>query len=497
MSLHPITLQTDKTITDFTKDFETVKQSEKGQVLQGTILNADKEPYDLSASGIYLVYCEQKSEGKMIIDKGNGKDPADDAGVMTITDAKNGKFSYKLCQQAYAATGDAWIEIYNGENFVDSTESFRMIVEPAANIHYQNDNYVSDMANILTSLKAEFTRAKATVDALEKDVNDTNSDIGQKLTALQTKVQHFQDQYAEIQNNYDAAMKKVTDQATTDTQNAVNTINGKYTADMKTLKDNFNSWEKTTTDNYTKQINDLIAQAKQNGVDVYKLNSEISNLQKSLGNIDLTQFIKPADLTNALNAYYKKTETYNRTEIDNKLASAGKVKTVDGLQPDSNGNIQTDHYTKQETDAKLASAGKVKTVQKISPDANGDIEVPIIKKYDSPQAAYDASKTENAICIYDMDDGSTSAVIDGKTVTISTLNNALTALQSQVSSLSGTVSSKADSSSVSTLQDQITANKNSVTSLNTTLNSYSKKPIKAANQADAIAKSKDGNWYYW
>lgn len=494
MSLHPITLQTDKTITDFTKDFETVKQSEKGQVLQGTILNADKEPYDLSATGIYLVYCEQKSEGKMIIDKGNGKDPADDAGVMTITDAKNGKFSYKLCQQAYAATGDAWIEIYNGNDFVDSTESFRMIVEPAANIHYSNDNYVSDMANILTSLKAEFTRAKSTVDALEKDVSDTNSDIGQKLTALQAKVQHFQDQYAEIQNNYDAAMKKVTDQATTDTQNAVNAINGKYTANMKTLQDQFNSWEKTTTDNYTKQINDLIAQAKQNGVDVDKLNGEISNLQKSLGNIDLTQFIKPADLTNALNAYYKKTETYNRTEIDNKLASAGKVKTVDGLQPDSNGNIQTDHYTKQETDTKLASAGKVKTVNGQQPDSNGNITVANdgVKSfngqkgdvtfkvnhtgYSSPQAAFDASKNGDGIYIYDADDGPTSVVIDNQTITVTGNHEAIVSLQQTLQTLTNSVSTKANASDLS---------------------AYAKKPAKASSQSDATTKSKDGNWYYW
>lgn len=458
MSLHPIILQTDKTITDFTKDFETVKQSEKGQVLQGTILNADKEPYDLSASGIYLVYCEQKSEGKMIIDKGNGKDPADDAGVMTITDAKNGKFTYKLCQQAYAATGDAWIEIYNGTNFVDSTESFRMIVEPAASIHYSNDNYISDMANILTSLKAEFTRAKATVDALEKDVSDTNSDVGQKLTALQNKVQGFQDQYAQIQSNYDTAMKKITDQATTDTQNAVNAINGKYTADMKTLQDQFNSWEKTTTDNYTKQINDLIAQAKQNGVDVDKLSGEISNLQKSLGNIDLTQFIKPADLTSALANY----------------------------------------YTKTEVNEQLKNAGSVKTVRKTAPDSSGDVEFPIIKEFDSPQAAYDASKGPDGdkyICVYDMDDGSTSAVINGKAVTISTLNDAVNALQTQVGSLSGTLSSKADSSSLANLQNQITANaielksKADASALQTLANSINAK----ANASDlgAYAKKSD------
>lgn len=187
------------------------------------------------------------------------------------------------------------------------------------------------------------------------------------------------------------------------------------------------------------------------------------------------------------------TDHYTKAQTDAKLATAGKVKTVDGLQPDSSGNITTDHYTKAQTDAKLASAGKVKTVQKIQPDANGDIEVPIIKKYDSPQAAFDASKTENAICVYDMDDGNTSAVINGKAVTISTLNDAVNALQSSLASLSSTVGSKADSAVVTSLQRQVTDNKNSVNYLSSNVsNNYAKKSDvaglvihRASSEADA------------
>lgn len=447
MSLHPITLQTDKTITDFTKDFETVKQSEKGLVLEGTILNADKEPYDLSASGLYLVYCEQKAEGKMIIDKGNGKDPADDAGVMTITDAKNGKFTYKLCQQAYAATGDAWIEIYEGNNFVDSTESFRMIVEPAANIHYENDNYISDMANILTSLKAEFTRAQSTVDTLTqrlqdqvtnanssigKQISDLSNDVKTKTDAIEQEINQYKTEYDGIQSQWDTALKNITDKANTDISAQVTAINTKYTNQLTDLlaklQNDYDTWKASIV----KEVNDILAQVKQNGTDVSNLQSEIQNLQKSLGNIDLTKFVKPSDLAN--------------------------------------------YYTKTEVDSKLADAGKVKTVQKIAPDSSGDIEVPVIKKFDSPQEAYDASKTGNFIAVYDMNDGSQSAVIGDKTVTIQTLYDAINSLQStvgginsSVSTLNTTVNGKANQSDLDTLNQTVAANKTTISQLQTAI----------------------------
>ena len=189
-----------------------------------------------------------------------------------------------------------------------------------------------------------------------------------------------------------------------------------------------------------------------------------------------------------------------------------------GISPDSKGNVQTDHYTKSETDTRLAN--KVE-----------------IKHFNSPQEAADASaKDKNLIAVYDMNDGPSQAVIGDQTVTIATLYNSLNSLSTQVSGLSSlqsVVSGKADSANVYTKSDidttvnqlkalisnagqlkTITINggspirpdNNGNANLPIDINSLSnritalenKKPIKANDEADAIAKSKNSNdWYYW
>lgn len=138
----------------------------------------------------------------------------------------------------------------------------------------------------------------------------------------------------------------------------------------------------------------------------------MDSLKQQFDKVDFSKFVTGDTIKN----YYTKEET------DLRLQQAGKVKSVDNIQPDSNGNINTDHYTKDQANQKLAT--------KLS-----------FVKSDSPQAAYKASLKPAAdgspvIAIYDMNDEPGEAVIAGQKITISTLNDAIKALQTQVSGLS-------------------------------------------------------------
>ena len=230
---------------------------------------------------------------------------------------------------------------------------------------------------------------------------------------------------------------------------------------------------------------------------------------------------------------------YTKTQVDQMIANAGAVKTVDGIQPDSSGNVQTDHYTKTEANnivadlnAKIATAGTVKTVDNIQPDSKGNIQTDhytksqtdqklgqkiTFVKCDSPQAAHDASTKPAAdgsivFGVYDMNDEPSEAYVAGQKINIEWLYNHLNDLSTtvytktqvdqmvanagKVKTVNGTqpdsngnisidLSGKADKTDITNLSNRITALEN-------------KKPIKASSQDDAVAKSQnDNNEYYW
>ena len=251
--------------------------------------------------------------------------------------------------------------------------------------------------------------------------------------------------------------------------------------------------------------------------------SGLSNLQSLInGKADSATFYTKTQVDSTVN--------YLKALIDN----AGKVKTVDGIQPDGKGNIQTDHYTKSQADQKLG--------QKIT-----------FVKCDSPQAAHDASTKPAAdgsivLGIYDMNDEPSQAVVGDQKINIEWLYSHLNDLSTQVSGLSNLqslINGKANSADVYTKSDTdgivnnlktlianagklktITVNGGAKISpdgsgnanltiaqpdlspyaTKTDTNNLSnriaalenKKPIKASSQDDAVAKSRNSNnEYYW
>ena len=304
-------------------------------------------------------------------------------------------------------------------------------------------------------------------------------------------------------------------------------MNDDKTAKLNAIQQDYNSWKTNTIDDFTRSVQPLKDSIAENSEQLNQVSKQVNDtvtnmaaLEKQFNSVDFTKFAKLTDLAN----YYTKADTYNRTELDQKIDNAGKVKTVDGNSPDSNGNVVSKE----------------------------------VIYCDSPQAAYDASTTDKFhLYAYDMNNEAAEGYVAGQRVTIETLHNDIQALQSQMSSKANTsdlanlgkvktvngnspdsngnvnvpapdlsgyatksdlatagkmktisvnggakvapdangnanitvatvdISGKADKTDITNLSNRITALEN-------------KKPIKADSQADAISKSQGNNdWYYW
>lgn len=486
MSLAPITLVTDKSTAVIDNAHRILRQGESGLSITVTVLNEDNAAYNLT--GKNLVFCENKQNSKIIIDNGKG----DNSGKFnrnSDNDTK-GVFTYVLQEDAYAASGRAWFEITDGTT-VDSTKNFYFDVEKDADISISNNDYIgslkaletamagaqskitSDLADMEAQITKKIADAKAANDG--KIIQALKNLTGQTTVAL-SNVDEYTKKLATLQSQWDSELQSIKNKANTDTDSAVKAINDRYTNDFAKLKSDFAIWQTSTTQNYQKQVDGILAQVQKNGTEVADVQKQVNDtvakmqdLTKQFGKIDFTQFIKPSDLGNY----------YTKKEVNDRLASAGKVKTVNHTSPDGSGNI-------------TIPAGGVTSFN----GEKGDVTFKVVHDdYGSPQAAFDASKTEDGIQVYNPDNGPTSAVVDGETITVSKNHDAIVQLQQQCGSLQGTVTAlqkaKPDLSgyettaAVGTLADRITALEN-------------KKPIKASSQDDAVAKSKNSNDdYYW
>lgn len=534
MSLAPITLTTDKSTAVIDNAHRKLRQDESGLSITVTVLNEDNTAYNLT--GKNLVFCENKQNNKIIIDNGKG----DNSGKFNRNpdnDTK-GVFTYVLQEDAYAASGKAWFEITDG-NTVDSTKNFYFDVEKDASISVSNNDYVgslkaletamagaqSKVTSDLVDMKAQITKQIAdTKAANEGEITQALKHLTDQTTVALSHVDEYTKKIATLQSQWNSELQSIKTKANTDTDSAVKAINDRYTNDFAKLKSDFANWQTSTTKNYQKQVDNILAKVQENGTEVADVQKQVDNtvakmktLTEQFSNIDFTQFLKPSALDNY----------YTKKEVDNRLSSAGRVKTVDNIQPDSNGNIQTDHYTKSQTDQKLG--------QKIT-----------FVKCDSPQAAHDVSTKPAAdgsivIGIYDMNDEPSQAVVGDQKINIEWLYNHLNDLSTQVSGLSGLqslIAGKANSADVYTKSDtdsivnnlkELIANagkvktvnnvqpdssgninipasdlsgkadKTDITNLSNRITALeNKRPIKASSQDDAVAKSRNSNnEYYW
>lgn len=348
MSLAQITLTTNKTVSNVGDYVRKIGQDERGQVLPVIVVDATGTPYDLSDKKI--VFSESKDSGKYVVD--DGKDSR--SGKFTLTDAKNGKFSYTLQEQVYPESGTAWFDIVSADGTVlDTTASFRFVVIPAPTLHVNDDNYSSTLEalqahyqgvikntetqtqNLINSLTDKINRAisngqndvanelsdaRAKLQQITTDANNLKNSWNaefetekQNLTDLQnqwkaqtakinqdanSQIQAINDNAAQqLKNNQsanDAAIKEVNGQRDA----AINQANTNFQNEINKLQQDYNAWKAEKLADFTKSLQNLTDQINTDQADLTNFNkqlsdtkTELANMAKQLDSIDFARFV--------------------------------------------------------------------------------------------------------------------------------------------------------------------------------------------------------------
>ncbi|MCI6761364.1 MAG: DUF2479 domain-containing protein [Lactobacillus johnsonii] len=348
MSLAQITLTTNKTVSNVGDYVRKIGQDERGQVLPVIVVDATGTPYDLSDKKI--VFSESKDSGKYVVD--DGKDSR--SGKFTLTDAKNGKFSYTLQEQVYPESGTAWFDIVSADGTVlDTTASFRFVVIPAPTLHVNDDNYSSTLEalqahyqgvikntetqtqNLINSLTDKINRA---ISNGQNDVANELSDARAKLQQIttdannlknswnaefETEKQNFTDlqnqwkaQTAKINQDANSQIQAINDNAAQQLKNnqsandaaikevngqrdaAINQANTNFQNEINKLQQDYNAWKAEKLADFTKSLQNLTDQINTDQADLTNFNkqlsdtkTELANMVKQLDSIDFARFV--------------------------------------------------------------------------------------------------------------------------------------------------------------------------------------------------------------
>ena len=277
MSLAQIMLTTNKTTSNVGDYVRKIGQEERGQVLPVIVVDATGTPYDLSDKKI--VFSESKDSGKYVVD--DGKDSR--SGKFTLTDSKNGKFSYTLQEQVYPESGTAWFDIVIADGTVlDTTVSFRFVVIPAPTLHVNDDNYSSTLkalqAHYQGVIKNTETQTQNLInsltDKIDQAISNGQRDVANELSDARAKLQSIQDQENKLIASW-------TTELNTQKQNFA-TLQSQWQEQSKSISDDYASKKAKIESDAQSQHNDIQAAADQqlknnqsaNDAEIAKIESE-------------------------------------------------------------------------------------------------------------------------------------------------------------------------------------------------------------------------------
>lgn len=250
--------------------------------------------------------------------------------------------------------------------------------------------------------------------ALTKINQDAADQLKSNQTANDAEInsvkQQLSDELAKVETDKATAIQGITNARDKAISDATDKLNAKLTA----LQQDYDEWKTSTVEDFQTKLDKLTEQLNTDETNQASLKQAVDTAKEALSkihDIDFTVYAHKTDLENY----------YTKAELDPMLADAGKVKTVNGIEPvDGNVTIpapdlsgletkvdaksandaldkkisdnatainknsddiatkanSTDVYTKAELDPKLAEAGKVKTVNNITPDSTGNVTIP-------------------------------------------------------------------------------------------------------------------------
>ena len=376
MSLAVIILPTNKTDSIISDRVRKIGQREKGLELEVIVTDANNEGYDLTDK--IITFSENKVGGKIVSD--SSKDH------IQVLNAKDGRFKYKLAEAVYAASGEAWFDISSKDGeVVDTTKSFDIEVIENAEIHINNDNYVSTLIDLETYYKAIIQRTDQQTTEM---VNKYNGEVGQLLDSWKTQSEQINQDYEKQKEGLASDAQAEINKIDKDKQAAIDAVNQSFKDKLSSIQTDYDNWKQTTATDFEERIDKVskeLATAEKNQADMKEtIDSAMAAVDKIKG-VDFTKYALKEDLD----------KFYDKTTIDEKLKNAGTLKqiSVNGgkpISPDDKGvaNIDIDsidlsNYETKE-DANTAHNGlkteinkRPVTVNNISPDDKGNIAIAI------------------------------------------------------------------------------------------------------------------------
>lgn len=306
MSLAVIILPTNKTDSIISDRVRKIGQREKGLELEVIVTDANNEGYDLSDK--IVTFSENKVGGKIVSD--SSKDH------IQILNAKDGRFKYKLAEAVYAASGEAWFDISSKDGeVVDTTKSFDIDVIENAEIHINNDNYVSTLIDLETYYKAIIQR---TDQQTAEMVNKYNGEVGQLLDSWKTQSEQINKDYEKQKEGLASDAQAEIAKIEKDKQAAIDAVNQGFKDKLSSIQDDYDKWKQTTATDFEERIDKVskdLETAEKNQADMKEtIDSAMEAVDKIKG-VDFTKYVNKDDFNAAL---AKINTLANPSIVDNK-----------------------------------------------------------------------------------------------------------------------------------------------------------------------------------
>lgn len=316
MSLAQIVLTTNKTTSNVGDYVRKIGQGERGQVLPVVVTDVNGAAYDLTNKSI--VFSENKDSGKYVVDDGK----ASTSGKFTLTDPKNGKFSYTLQDQVYPESGTAWFDIVSSDGTVlDTTVTFKFVVIPNATLHVDSDSYLSTLEALQAHYQGVIKNTEvqtqnlinSLTDKINRAISNGQRDIANELSDARTKLQAIQDQENELVSNW-------TTELNTQKQNFA-TLQSQWQEQSKSISDDYASKKAKIESDAQSQHDDIQAAADQqlknnqsaNDAELAKVESET---KAKLDEVEKAKNDAITDLTAQRNAAISQANADFKDKID-------------------------------------------------------------------------------------------------------------------------------------------------------------------------------------